>query len=185
MVDAQQFLSVVPCFLPFSCPSMGPSWATVPLGVSLLPHESSTGCSHSEQPSFIRSAFFQEAIFSHFPNNIPFHFPPPFYPNLPLHLPPHGSFFECPPVSHLMFLILVSPAPSSCHSSSSTPQQRHHVLLRLVEGLRHDGLFPSFSESSGTCCDWHRVVHGLLLCRHPAAPVTKPNFLYPIQSLTN
>lgn len=185
MVNAQQFLSVVLCFLLFSCPSVSPSQATVPLGVFLLPHGSSMGCSPSEHPSFIRSDSSQKAIFRHVPSNIPFHIPPSFSPYLPLHLPSYGSFFDCTPVCPLTFPLLVSPAPSCCHPSASTPEQRHHVLLWLVKALRHNRLFPTFSESSGTCCDWHKVVHSLLPHRHPAAPLTKPDLLHLIQSLTN
>lgn len=79
------------------------------LGVALLQHGSSRGCNASEHPSFIRSASFHEAIFSHVPKNIPFHIPPAFSPNLPLYLAPHGSFLECPPVSPL-----ISPSCVSC-----------------------------------------------------------------------
>lgn len=61
-----------------------------------------------------------------------------------------------PAYSHLSSFLL-SPTCSSCHPSSSTSDQRHSVLLWLLAGLRHDGLSPSFLESSRTCSDWHTL----------------------------
>lgn len=60
------------------------------------------------------------------------------------------------------FNFLLSPTPSSWHPSSSTSDQRHSVSFWLIEGLRHDGLSPSFLESSRTFSDWHREAHGTL-----------------------
>ena len=65
--------------------------------------------------------------------------PSPFSPNTLLHIPPHVSPFECPPLSPVTYLFLASPAPSSCCPSSNTPEEKCCVVLCLVEVLGCDG----------------------------------------------
>lgn len=155
-------------FWGWPCSNMGPPEAAVPQSIPL-----SSGVLPSMRPSSVMSPrispstflllFLQTYLFTS------------------LLMGPFWTVLLC----LLSFLLLVSPAPSSCPSSLSIPEQRHCVLLCVFESLGHDGLFPSFSESSGTCYDWHRAVCVLLPHRHPTAPVTKPCRLCPIQSLTN
>lgn len=66
----------------------------------------------------------QQCLFPH-TSPIPFHFSL----NTALHIPPHVSASECPPVSPVMYLFLASPAPSSCCPSSNMPEDKWSFLI--------------------------------------------------------
>lgn len=90
-------------------------------------------------------------------------------------------FWDASPTFSRFSSFLLSPTPSGCHPSPGTSDQRHSVLLWLMEELRHAGLSPSFLESSRTCYDWHMEANGLLL-QAPSAPVINPCLSWLIQS---
>ena len=114
---------------------MGYPSATVPSEVFLPQHESPKDAVPQKCPLFSIEHFIPGVHLYTCPQQCLFtcisRIPSPFFPNTPFHIPPHASPFECPPMSPVTYLLLVSPAPSSCCPFSNTPKEKCCAVLWL------------------------------------------------------